>query len=138
MNFKTVMRLAKLAWNKKEFSLDGFRVANADNHVMVWAPSESDLARDLDGNEALEPDPSMLDTTRVVLEELSVPLGDMVKVNSNYLRRAISAIETKGNAPMYLDIKSKRIVIAYEVDGEVHRAAIACMKNEGGSNGHCV
>lgn len=128
-NFKTVMRMAKLPWSKVEFSVDGNRFVNADNHVMVWAPSEPDVARDIDGNETDEPTPTLKDTTRYVSQALSVPLKEMVKVNGSYLRRAISALESKGSAPMYLDIQSKRIVIAYEVNGVVHRAAVACMEN---------
>ncbi len=128
-NFKTVIRLAKLPFNKKEFSVDGHRFVNADNHVLVWSPQEHDVARDVDGNQVDEPTPSMQNTTRLVSESLTVPLEDMIKVNSDYLRRAISALETKGKTPVYLDIQSKRIVFAYEADGVVHRAAVACMRN---------
>lgn len=129
-NFKTVMRMAKLPWCKREFSVPGYRVVNADNHVLVWAPAEHDVARDVEGDQQDEPSPMDRDRTALALDALSVPLADMVQVNGDYLRRAISALESKGKAPIYIDIKSKRICLAYEVEGEVHRAAVACMENK--------
>lgn len=128
-NFKTVMRMAKLPWCKVEFSIGGNRIVNADGHVMVWSPQEADVPRDVEGKEVDGPTHAQRHASELIAEALSAPLESMVKVNGNYLRRAISALETKGNTPMYLDIKHKRLVIAYEVDGEVHRAAVACMRN---------
>lgn len=130
-NFKTVLRLAKLPWCKYEFSANGKRIANADGYVMVWAPQEIDVPRDVNGAEVEGPTHTQREASALIAEALSGPLEGMVKVNGEFLRRAISALETKGRSPIYLDIKHKRIVLAYEVDGEIHRAAVACMVNEG-------
>jgi hypothetical protein len=131
VNFKTIIRLAKQAINKKEYRAYDHRFVNADGYVSGWTPDAGPSAAwDIDGAELEAPGQLEMSQAHTLLKHCSTPIEQMVKVNSNYLRRAISAIETKGNEPIYLDIQSKRICLAYEVDGEIHRAAIACMRNE--------
>lgn len=142
-NFKTVMRLAKLPWYKRSFCVDGMRVVNADNNVMVWEPAvlgqkDGTIYHDagdynIDG-EQIDVAPEINEEEHGFLISLLSPkLEDMVKVNSNFLRRAMSALET-GNNPIYIDIKEKRICLAYEADGVIHRAAVATMENRHGTD----
>ena len=129
MNFKTVIRLAKQAHNKCVFATGKHKVVNADGYVMIWVPfEEPDGAWDLD-DQPCDP-PPLVEQAKLITDALSPPLEEMIKVNSNYLRRLISAMETKGNEPLYLDIKNKRIVLAYVEDGVTTRGAVACMNNE--------
>lgn len=142
-NFKTVMRLAKLPWYKLSFVADGMRIVNADNSVMVWGPAvlgEQDGtvyhdagAYDIDGEQVDLPLQVNVEEHGFLISLLSPRLEDMVKVNSNFLRRAMSALET-GNNPIYIEIQERRICLAYEADGVVHRAAIATMENRHGTD----
>lgn len=119
--------------NKKEFTcLVGntlTRFANADGYIWLWGPGHKVGAEDVDGEHAPF-DGVDLRAASLAVEHLSPPLSEMVKVNSNYLRRAISAIETKGNNPIYLDVQQKRLIFAYEGEDGLYRASVACMSND--------
>lgn len=132
-NFKTVIRLAKLPWYKISFRVDGLRVVNADNNVMVWSPCDDPQTRDVDDEPAELLAQVNTEEHGFLLPLLSPDLGDMVKVNSSFLRRAMAALET-GNNPIYIDIKEKRICLAYEADGVINRAAVATMENRHGTD----
>ena len=133
-NLKTIIRLAKLPMFKREFTIPGnIRVANADNYVLVWKPGSEDheeqYAANVDGERVDPPSAREVMQTDAVIKKLSPDPSEMVKVNGNFLRRAISALETKGNNPIYISVHERMIILAYEVDGQWHRAAVACMKN---------
>lgn len=130
MNFKTIVRAAKLPDYKKYFATKGHKVACADGYIMVWEPSEDRGTWDVDDNEIAPPPGNIIEQHAKAIELYSPPLSGMVKINSDKLRRIISAIETKGQAPLYLQIKDNYICMAYEQDGVLSRGAVACMENE--------
>lgn len=129
MNFKMIIRAAKLKHNKFSYWYAGHRFVNADNNLMVWAPDSDTSTRDID-DVVVNHRPAGADNYgEAALKALSPPLDQMIKVNGELLRRAIGALESKGQSPIYLDILAKRICIAYQVGDEIHRAAVACMDN---------
>ncbi len=91
MNFKTIIRAAKLPYFKREVIIDGTRIACADGYIAVWCPTDSeDGSFDVDGNPTEDGGVSAETATR------------------------------------------EYICLAYEQDGVVSRAAVACMNNETG------
>ncbi len=133
MNFKTIIRAAKLPSFKREYSVDTQdgtqRVAIADGYIAVWESGEKGPALDVDGNECEQPDALTVTKSAALINNQSPPLSEMVKVNSGFLRRIISAMETKGQQPIYLSIKNERICFAYQSETGLCRGIVACMRN---------
>lgn len=139
MNFKTIIRVAKEKHFKKRFTTGGYMVACADGYIMGWEPSSEHGSWDVDDSPTEDASESLKMKTRLLINQLSPPLDEMVKVNGQFLRAAISAMEaTKGKDPIYLDLKENRICLAYEKEGVVTRAVVACLKNKEDNNGSCV
>jgi len=131
INFKTIIRAAKLPMYKKAFSLfDGTRVAVADGYMAVWGVDTEERCLNAQDEVVDLPDMVTLGNTEQLIKQNSPPLEEMIKVNSGFFRRVISALDTKGQSPLYIKLHPTHICMAYEVDGDIHRAIVACMDNK--------
>lgn len=114
-NWKTIARGAKLPSSKLLFRNGTTGIINRDNHIVMWFPCEETGTIDIDDNPT-EGHSNVEEMSRGLASIMQQDTSSMLRINSKYLKRAISSLDLKGDDEIFISIGDRYMKICHRND----------------------